>query len=112
MEIFAAYDWKPFQSCSRYIQGNFDQTIKNLDSVLVAYYSPKCRSCSMMEPELAKVAQVLNTKQLDIYVAKIDISKNREIMGKHQVTKLPTLIFYVAGGIAKYKGKQKRARNS
>ena len=80
--------------------------VKELDSVLVAFYSPKCRSCRTAETELSKVAKILSTSATkdhqDIFVGKIDVSKEKSVMDRYQLKKLPTLIFFVAGGAVPY----------
>lgn len=80
--------------------------VKELDSVLVAFYSPKCRSCRTAETELSKVAKIFSTSAAkdhqDIFVGKIDVSKEKSVMDRYQLKKLPTLIFFVAGGAVPY----------
>ena len=41
---------------------NIDSGIRDLDSVLVVFYSPQCYSCKNLESELKKVVQILSSK--------------------------------------------------
>ena len=89
---------------------NIEEGIKELDSVLVAFYSPKCRSCLEAESELEKVVKILSAKEVDVRVAKADVSRDKDqsktsLGDRYQLQKLPTLMFFVADGIVKYQGR-------
>ena len=57
---------------------NIEEGIKELDSVLVAFYSPKCRSCLEAESELEKVVKILSAKDVEVRVAKADVSQDKD----------------------------------
>ena len=101
-------------------ESSLEKTIQSLDSVLVLFYSPKCQSCHQAESQLAKIVQLITARKLDIAVAKIDVtsSSNKmgpwaggrgqratsKLVGQYQLERLPSHLFFVAGGLAKYHG--------
>ena len=72
--------------------------------MVVAFYSPKCHSCRLLESELSQIVAILTSKGLEIDVAKADVSQSRALGDRYQLQKLPTLMFFVADGIVKYQG--------
>ena len=86
-------------------QDSIELGIKELDSVLIVFYSPRCHSCRHVETELGKVVQIVSGKGLDIHVAKVDVSMDhRQTLGdRYQLQRLPSLKFFVAGGVANYR---------
>ena len=96
---------------TRSTQSNEDTT---KDNSFTDHYTPalkpKCRSCRDAESELAKVVNLLSSKQVEVHVAKADVSKTKDrtktsLGDRYQLQKLPTLMFFVADGIVKYQGR-------
>ena len=59
----------------------------------------KCGSCRDVESELAKVIKLLSARQVEVHVAKADLSQDKDrtktsLGDRYQLQKLPTLITF------------------
>ncbi|OYT63818.1 thiol reductase thioredoxin [Candidatus Bathyarchaeota archaeon ex4484_205] len=56
--------------------------------VIIDFYHPACAPCVAMEPILEELAN-----EMDIVVARHDVSKEPEIPSRIKITSVPTLVF-------------------
>ena len=72
---------------------NFEQVIQS-GITLVDFFANWCGPCRAIAPILEEVARDLNGK---VRVGKLDIDASQATPKAHQVTSVPTLIFYKDG---------------
>lgn len=82
----------------------FDDFIKSHVNVFVNFYTPDCGSCKAMEPQYTSLAK--NMKRLEIPIAKVDLSVNKELASRFGVEGLPLLVSFRNGYNFTYKGKK------
>jgi len=81
---------------------NFDSAIKDNPLILVEFYAPWCGHCKNLAPEYEKAATAV--KGDGIILAKLDGSKERELIQKFAVKGFPTLYFFKNGNPRSYNG--------
>ena len=72
-------------------EGNFSETVKANDKLVVEFYAPWCGHCKKLAPEFEKAAEAL--KADGIVLANVDatLEENKEIASKYGVRGFPTL---------------------
>jgi len=73
---------------------NFWETIQNTKVALVDFYGEWCNPCKTLAPIFAELAQDYAGKA---YFAKIDIDRNRRIVGQFGVQSVPMVIVFKDG---------------
>lgn len=71
--------------------GNFSETVKANDKLVVEFYAPWCGHCKKLAPEYEKAAETL--KEEGIVLANVDatLDENKELAAKYGVRGFPTL---------------------
>jgi thiol-disulfide isomerase/thioredoxin len=84
---------------------NFESCIVNTTSLwLIVFYAPWCDHCI---PFLSSL-ETIHTELSNIsYIAKVDISENRIIGNKFQITGFPTVKFIVGDKVCSYFGRRR-----
>jgi protein disulfide-isomerase A1 len=83
---------------------NFDEELKNHESLLLEFYAPWCGHCKSLAPEYAKAAEILSKENPPLHVAKIDATENTELAKRFEIQGFPTLKFYKNGSYSDYDG--------
>jgi thioredoxin 1 len=84
------------------------KVLKNGKLVLVDFYSDSCVPCKRMSPLLAELEESYADK---LYVSKVNIAYDIELVERYEVTSAPTLIFFKGGEqIERLTGVQKKAQ--
>ena len=70
----------------------------------VNFYSPGCGHCRKLAPIYADLAKELDEdhSEVGILVAQVDVSKNRELVKRFNITSLPTLKYFANQGMYDY----------
>lgn len=58
------------------------------------FYAPYYPGCNELAKKLEKVALILGEKKSKLTVAKIDVTKHREIMDRYDIKEYPTLKWF------------------
>jgi thioredoxin len=74
---------------------NFQQSVSDSTKtvVIVDFYAPWCRPCSMMAPILEKVG--INNPSAAVY--KVNTDEQMNLALKYNISSLPTLLFFKNG---------------
>ncbi len=76
--------------------GQFDQTVlKSPIPVLVDFWAPWCRPCTMIAPILDELAEEYSGR---ITFARMDVDQNAKTAARYQVMSIPTLLLFKNGG--------------
>eukprot|EP01147_Barroeca_monosierra_P009989 gene9989-2164_t len=81
-------------------ESNFESTLKNRPIVLVEFYAPWCGHCKRLEPEYEKAANELAKTDLDVALAKVDATEEKELATKFDVNGYPTIKLFRYGKVA------------
>jgi thiol-disulfide isomerase/thioredoxin len=75
----------------------------------VNFYSPGCGHCRKLAPTFAELAQELEQEhsEVGILVAQVDVTKNRELVKRFNITGLPTLKYFANQGMYEYPPRQR-----
>jgi len=75
--------------------GQFDQTVlKSPIPVLVDFWAPWCRPCTMIAPILDELAEEYSGR---ITFARMDVDQNAKTAARYQVMSIPTLLLFKNG---------------
>jgi thiol-disulfide isomerase/thioredoxin len=78
---------------------NFVQNVKDGEVWAVAFYSPTCGFCKMIEPEWERFAQEVDEDELPLTVARINVKDSPELSKEHNVGRLPGIKLYRDGNV-------------
>ncbi len=71
-----------------------DKVLQAPDMVVVSFFSDKSTACQIFEPECAAIAQEYRDRAT---FARVDVDSNEELIQRHNVDGIPTLLFFKAG---------------
>ena len=74
---------------------SIEKAISQYENLLIYFYAPWCNHCKALEPEYQKSSSLL--KKDNIFLAKIDSSKNNISTKKYKINGFPTIIFFKKG---------------
>ena len=72
---------------------NFENILRNNNSVLVDFYTEWCGPCKMMSPIIDEVAE----EREDVEIYKLNIEDAPEIAAKYNIVSIPTIIVFENG---------------
>ena len=74
---------------------NFDQTVKKSSTpVLVDFWAPWCKPCTMVSPILDELADEYSGR---VTFAKVNVDDNSQIATSYNVMSIPTMIIFKDG---------------
>ncbi len=73
--------------------GNFEETIKNNEKVVLDCYAPWCSSCKMFYP----VFEELSTEENKIKFCKINTDENPDVSDRFGIMSIPTVLVFENG---------------
>ena len=73
---------------------NFNEVVKNGETVLVDFYADWCGPCKMLAPVVHEIAE---EQAENFTVGKINIDESMELAQKYGVQSIPTLICFKNG---------------
>jgi protein disulfide-isomerase A1 len=85
-------------------QDNFDTELAKYDSILVEFYAPWCGHCKKLAPEFVSAAADLVKFDPPQYLAKVDVTENKELGERFEIKGFPTLKWFVNGQPTEYTG--------
>ena len=96
------------QMAERIHAGDFDsKVLADGTFALVDFYSDSCVPCKRMSPVLAELEESYAGK---LYIGKVNIAYEPELVEKYEVSSAPTLVFFKDGKeIQRLTGVQKKA---
>ncbi len=74
--------------------GNFEETIKNNNVVLIDFWAGWCGPCRALAPTIEELAEEYAGK---ILVGKLDVDENPKTAEQFQVFSIPTMIIFKNG---------------
>lgn len=73
----------------------FDEKVVRFSKIAVAdFYSDTCVPCKRMSPVLAALEKQYPG---DLYIAKVNVAYEKELVEKYQIQSTPTLLFFKNG---------------
>jgi protein disulfide-isomerase-like protein len=72
---------------------NLNEFLKNNENVLIKFYTHWCGECKRMEPIYHQLAELVNEKDLNVKIARIEVEENPNAGRKFQINLYPTFIF-------------------
>ena len=78
----------------RLTDADIDEHIKKYDTIVVDCWAPWCSPCRTIEPIIQELAKEMQGK---IAFGKLDVDKNKLIILKYQITRIPTLLVFKNG---------------
>ena len=72
---------------------NFENELRNNNTVLVDFYAEWCGPCRMLTPTIEEIAK----ERTDISVGKVNIDENSNLAAYYGVMSIPTLIVFKDG---------------
>lgn len=73
---------------------SFHDIINSDKPVLLDFYATWCGPCQMLGPILTHVKESLGDR---VIILKVDVDKNQEVVAKHRIKSVPTLILFQNG---------------
>ncbi|XP_033639191.1 protein disulfide-isomerase A4-like [Asterias rubens] len=102
-------NWKPPpEAVLTLTTENFDETVDNVDIILVEFYAPWCGHCKKMAPELEAAAGVLKDDTPPIQIAKVDATEEKDLGTRFGVSGYPTLFIFRKGEKFEYNGPREK----
>jgi len=80
-------------------EDTFLDNVKDGDVWAVAFYSPTCGFCKMIEPEWERFAAEVDEDELPITVARINVKESPGLSKEHNVGRLPGIKLYRDGEV-------------
>lgn len=77
----------------------FLENVKNGDVWAVAFYSPTCGFCKMIEPQWEAFANEVDEDELPVHVARINVKDSPGLSKEHNVGRLPGIKLYRDGNV-------------
>ena len=81
---------------------NYDEIVEKYEYLLILFYGPGCEQCKKFYSEYEKTAQTLVKDNL--YLSAVDISKEKNLSEKFQITELPAVKLLSKKNIVDYTG--------
>ena len=75
---------------------SFQEVINSNKPVLVDFTAEWCGPCKMMTPILKELKNMLKES---VIILKVDVDKNLQVAGAHQIQGVPTLIIFQNGKV-------------
>ena len=75
---------------------SFQEVINSNKPVLVDFTAEWCGPCKMMAPILKELKNMLKES---VIILKVDVDKNPQVAGAHQIQGVPTLIIFQNGKV-------------
>jgi len=76
---------------------NFDEALKQHQSIIVMFYAPWCGHCKSMKPEYVEAAREMKEKEIPGLLAAIDCTKAQDTCKKYDVGGYPTVKYFQFG---------------
>jgi thioredoxin 1 len=73
----------------------FLDLIQNNDLVVLDFFATWCGPCKMLTPQLEKLSE----KYKKVVFIKIDVDDFNDIAESHQISAMPTILFYKSGNL-------------
>jgi len=83
---------------------NFEQRVNAADMIVVKFYAPWCGHCKAMAPDYEEAARRLKEHSPPIPLAKVDGTKDQQIVQVHGIKGYPTLKIFRKGIASDYSG--------
>jgi protein disulfide-isomerase A1 len=83
---------------------NFDEELKNHQTILIDFYAPWCGHCKTLEPEYEIAAEILKNNNPPVYLGKVDATVNNELAMKFSIEGFPTIKLWHKGEYKEYAG--------
>jgi thioredoxin 1 len=74
--------------------GNFAETVKNGQLVVVDFWAPWCGPCRMLTPVIDRVADQFAGK---VTVGKVNVDENNDLALKYEVNTIPRILMFKGG---------------
>ncbi len=74
--------------------GNFTETVKNGQLVVVDFWAPWCGPCRTLTPVIDRVADQFAGK---VTVGKVNVDENNELAMKYEVNTIPRILMFKGG---------------
>lgn len=78
--------------------GNFEDTLRDYDAVVVDLWASWCMPCKMIEPAVEALAEKMAGK---VVFAKLNVDENPRTAARYQVMSIPTLLVFKKGSPVK-----------
>ena len=75
----------------------FHDLIKNNHLVVLDFFATWCGPCKVLTPQLESLSKVYT----DVVFLKVDVDEFEDIASSHQISAMPTIMFYKKGHILK-----------
>jgi len=73
---------------------DFDQQVKNYETIVVDCWAPWCGPCRMLTPIIEELAKEMQGK---IVFGKLNVDENQQISMKYNIMSIPTLLVFKKG---------------
>jgi thioredoxin len=73
------------------------QKIENGDKLIIDFWGPWCRPCSIMKPTFDKVAEQMRNSNSEVQLYTMDVDKNRDMVMELGLRGVPTIKTFSGG---------------